>query len=100
MTDRSQSLYKTSMPIKLFIVENHWMYREALVSALGCQPDIEILGAEADATAGLDRAYQLKHDVVIMDIRFKGEDAGILATAMLKKKPAGNQGYHFQRTSG
>jgi DNA-binding NarL/FixJ family response regulator len=85
MTELSNTAYIGRMLIKVFIFEDHWMYREALVSVLGRQQGLEILGAEEDVKAGLDKAFKLKPDVIIMDIRFKGEDSGIEATAELQK---------------
>jgi len=40
------------MVIKVFIFEDHWMCREALVAVLGQEADLELVGAVADVAEG------------------------------------------------
>ena len=80
------------MSIKVFIFEDHWMCREALVSVLSKVDGIEVVGAAEEVQEGLDHALKIKPDVVLMDIRFKIKDSdrqenlGIKATSVLTKK--------------
>jgi len=55
--------------IRVFLVEDHLMVREALSEVLRKQPDIEIVGEAGDAREALAQAPPLKPDVVVLDIR-------------------------------
>lgn len=57
------------MTIRVFLVEDHLMVREALSEVLRKQPDIEIVGEAGDAREALAQAPPLKPDVVVLDIR-------------------------------
>ncbi len=61
------------------------MCREALVSILSKDKEIEVLGATDDVQQGLVEAMSRKPDVVLMDIRFHGENLGIEATSAIKE---------------
>ena len=86
MTKASNKDYTENVRIRVFIFEDHWMCREALVAVLGQQEGIDLVGAAEQLTDGLRKAEKIRPDVVLMDIRFSGEDLGIQATAILKEK--------------
>jgi NarL family two-component system response regulator LiaR len=69
--------------IKVFLLEDDWMCREAINSILDDEEDIEVEGEAEDGEKGLEKIRRDKPDVVIMDIRLKGKLTGIDATAML-----------------
>ena len=72
------------MVIKVFIFEDHWMCREALVAVLGQEADLVVVGTTADVAEGLAALITARPDVVLMDLRFHGETRGIEATARIK----------------
>jgi two-component system NarL family response regulator len=55
--------------IRVLLVEDHRMVREALCEVLKKVPDIEVVGEAGDAREGLKLAVDLKPDVVVLDIR-------------------------------
>jgi DNA-binding NarL/FixJ family response regulator len=73
-----------AMSIRVFIFEDHWMCREALVAVLGQEPDLQVLDAAEDPESGLAKAVAARPDVVVMDVLFGGKRLGIEATAALK----------------
>ena len=73
------------MPIRVFIFEDHWMCREALVAVLGKADDIQIVGAVEEVQEGFRETVKLKPDVVLMDVLFHGVRLGIQTTAAIKK---------------
>jgi len=75
----------SSMTVRVFIFEDHWMCREALVAVLGQHPGLEIIDALEDVRSGFAIAVKASPDVVLMDVMFHGEILGIEATARLKK---------------
>lgn len=86
MTTKKEKDYSNAMPIKIFIFEDHWMCREALVSVLGKETGIEIAGAVDDIRKGLEEVAMAKPDVVLMDVLFHGEKLGIQATSTIKEQ--------------
>ncbi len=86
MTDFKDRNIITNMPVRLFIFEDHWMCREALVSVLNKEGGIEVLGATGNVRKGLEEVIRIKPEVVLMDIRFHGENLGIEATSKIKDK--------------
>jgi DNA-binding NarL/FixJ family response regulator len=71
--------------ISVFIVEDEWMWSEAIISVLKKRDDIILLGEAKNAETGLARIRQTKPDVVLMDIRLKGALSGIDATAEITR---------------
>jgi two-component system NarL family response regulator len=69
--------------IRVLLVEDHRMVREALCEVLKKVPDIEIVGEAGDAREGLDQAIALAPDVVVLDIRLPDVN-GIEVAARLK----------------
>jgi DNA-binding NarL/FixJ family response regulator len=65
--------------IRVLLVEDNEVFREALELILGGMPDIEILGAVADGQAAVDICRTGNPDVVLMDYRLPGLD-GVEAT--------------------
>lgn len=55
--------------IRVLVVDDDPLVRSALGLMLGGQADLEVVGEAADGAAGLDRARDLRPDVVLMDIR-------------------------------
>jgi two-component system NarL family response regulator len=69
--------------IRVVLVEDHRMVREALCEVLKKVPDIEIVGEAGDAREGLDQAIALAPDVIVLDIRLPDVN-GIEVAARLK----------------
>lgn len=57
------------MSIRVLLVEDHRMVREALCGVLAQLPDIDVVGEAGDAREALEQAATLAPDVVILDIR-------------------------------
>ncbi|MDG4595248.1 MAG: response regulator transcription factor [Candidatus Contendobacter sp.] len=70
--------------IKIFVFEDSWMCREALVAVLGQETDLQIVGAAATVAEGLAALPTAQPDVVVMDLRFGQGVEGIVATRRVK----------------
>jgi DNA-binding NarL/FixJ family response regulator len=68
--------------IRLLLVDDHKVVREALRSVLEREPDIEVVGEAGDGKAALALARELSPDVIMMDIAMPGID-GIEATSRI-----------------
>ncbi|MET7683005.1 response regulator transcription factor [Streptomyces sp. NPDC005423] len=69
--------------IRVLLVDDHQVVRRGLRTFLEVQDDIEVVGEAADGAEGVDRAEELKPDVVLMDVRMPGTD-GIEALRRLR----------------
>ncbi len=67
--------------ISVFIIEDEWMWSEAIISVLKKKSNIMLLGEAKIAETGLLKVKELQPDIVLMDIRLKGALNGIQATA-------------------
>jgi DNA-binding NarL/FixJ family response regulator len=68
-----------SKPISVLVADDHPVFRQGLHALLDGVPDIELIGEAADGDEAVDRALELKPDVVLMDVRMPGMN-GIDAT--------------------
>ncbi|WP_122818265.1 response regulator [Nocardioides pantholopis] len=68
--------------IRTVVADDHPLVRAGLVTLLGTEPDIEVVGTAADGEEAVEVARRLRPDVVCMDIRMPRLD-GIAATRAL-----------------
>jgi signal transduction histidine kinase len=68
-----------SPPVRILIVDDHRVVRQALAQLLGTEADLEVIGEAGTGTAAVALARQLAPDVVLMDINMP-EMNGIEAT--------------------
>ncbi len=71
------------MTIRVLLVEDHRMVREALCEVLKKVPDIEVVGEAGDARDALSQACALAPDVIVLDIRLPDVN-GIEVAARLR----------------
>ncbi len=73
-----------SEPIRIVLVEDNKVFREALELLLELRSDIEVVASVGDGTEAVPACIQFHPDVVLMDIRLPGMD-GVQATAAIKR---------------
>ena len=73
----------STSPIRVLLVEDNDVFRQALELLLGMQSGLEVVGAVAEGTGVVAAAHELRPDVVVMDFRLPGMD-GVEATTALK----------------
>jgi two-component system response regulator DesR len=74
--------------IRILLVEDQTMMRDALASLLDLEPDIEVVGAVGTGDDGLSAAERLRPDVALVDIELPGRDGLALAEALAKTLPS------------
>lgn len=70
---------------RVLIVDDHKIMREGLVKLFRLQSDIEVVGGAADGREAIEKADQLRPDVVIMDVTL-GAMSGIEATRQILQR--------------
>ena len=71
-------------PIKIFIVDDHTLLREAFKMALSSNPDFSIIGEAGDGEKAVELVPRLRPDVIMMDINLPGIN-GIEATKQIRR---------------
>jgi two-component system response regulator DesR len=67
-------------PVRIVLVEDNGVFREALELLLGLRSDIEVVASVGDGTEAVPACRKYRPDVVLMDYRLPGLD-GVQATA-------------------
>lgn len=76
--------------LRIVLADDHVMLRDGLKSLVNAQPDMEVVGEADDGRAALEKAQELRPDVVVMDISMP-ELNGIQATEQLKCRSCGTK---------
>jgi DNA-binding NarL/FixJ family response regulator len=68
--------------LRILVVDDHDVIRKGLQALLGTQSGCEVVGEAVDGREAVEKAAQLKPDIVILDIRMPGID-GLEATPLI-----------------
>jgi len=71
-------------PIRIVLVEDNQVFREALELLLGLRSDVEVVASVGDGAAVVEAAQRTNPDVVLMDYRLPGLD-GVQATRAVRE---------------
>ena len=74
-------------PIRVVVVEDNQVFREALELLLGLQQDIEVVASVADGSDAVPACREHRPDVVVMDYRLPGLDGVEATKAVLASCP-------------
>jgi DNA-binding NarL/FixJ family response regulator len=72
-------------PIRVLLVEDNDVFREALELLLGLRPDTEVVGAVSDGTEAAAACARTAPDVVLVDYRLPALD-GVETTAAIRSR--------------
>jgi two-component system nitrate/nitrite response regulator NarL len=68
--------------VRVYVTDDHPLYREALTRAIKSRPDFELVGESADGRSGLEEIKRLVPDVALLDMRMPGLDGVAMAKAI------------------
>ncbi len=71
--------------VRVYVADDHPLYREGVVRALRMRPDFELVGEAGDGRAALEQVRTLAPDVAVLDLRLPGLD-GIEITEALRRE--------------
>ena len=71
--------------IRIYIVDDHKVFRDGVASLVKYEKDIEIVGSVGTVLAFMNDIESVQPDVILMDITI-GDDDGTLATEWIKEK--------------
>jgi len=75
-------------PVRIVLVEDNEVFRDALELLLGMRDDVSIVASVGDGVAAVSAAKEFRPDVVLMDYRMPALD-GIQATALIVEEVPG-----------
>ncbi len=70
-------------PVRIVLVEDNEVFREALELLLGLRPDVDVVASVGDGREAVAAVREHEPDVVLMDYRLPGLD-GVQATAAVR----------------
>jgi DNA-binding NarL/FixJ family response regulator len=72
-------------PIRVFIADDHALFRKGIVSLVGSEPGFEVVGEATSGPEAVSRALELLPDVVLMDLSMP-DGGGLEATRRIKER--------------
>ena len=75
-------------PIRVLLVEDNEVFRQALELLLELQDGLEVVGSVAEGAGAVDACKELGPDVAVMDFRMPGMD-GVETTRALRRECPG-----------
>ena len=60
--------------VRVFVADDHPVYRDGMVRAIGERPDLELVGEASDGRDALEEIASTRPDFALIDIRMPGLD--------------------------
>lgn len=81
---------KNSKPIRILVVDDHFMVRMGLSASLNVEPDMEVVAEAGGGEAALEAYRQHRPSLVLMDLRLPGMSGTDCTAAMIREFPDAN----------
>ena len=73
--------------IRIFLTDDHTLFRQGVKTLIDSEPDMEIVGESASATDAIAHAPEVRPDVVLMDIGMQGLSSFEATRQIRKNRP-------------
>jgi DNA-binding NarL/FixJ family response regulator len=73
--------------IRLLLADDHTLFRQGVKNLLNSEPDMEVVGEVANGGDAIDKAAELRPDIVLMDIGMPGFSSFEAARQIKKNRP-------------
>ena len=67
---------------RVYVADDHPLYREGVIRAIKERPEFELVGSTGEGRAALDEIRELTPDVAVLDLRMPGLDAITITKAI------------------
>jgi DNA-binding NarL/FixJ family response regulator len=78
---------KSSKPIRILVVDDHFMVRMGLSASLNVEPDMEVVAEAGNGDAAIDAFRKQRPNLVMMDLRLPGMSGIECTAAILREFP-------------
>jgi two-component system NarL family response regulator len=78
---------KNSKPIRILVVDDHFMVRMGLTASLNVEPDMEVVAEVGTGEAALGTYARHRPNLVIMDVRLPGMSGADTTAAIIREFP-------------
>ena len=78
---------KSSKPIRILVVDDHFMVRMGLSASLNVEPDMEVVAEAGSGDAALEAYRTHRPSMVLMDLRLPGMSGTDCTAAMIQEFP-------------
>src|ERR1035438_919872 len=78
---------KNSKPIRILVVDDHFMVRMGLSASLNVEPDMEVVAEAGNGNAALEAYRKHRPSLVMMDLRLPGMSGTECTAAILLEFP-------------
>ena len=73
--------------IRIFLTDDHTLFRQGIRTLLSAEPDMEVIGEAGNAADAVGQARQVRPDVVLMDIGMAGMSSFEATRQIRKERP-------------
>lgn len=73
--------------IKILIIEDNRLLREGITVMINGQPDLKVIGAVSDTDKSLDKIYELKPDIILIDLGLSNQSSMEIVKSIKDKYP-------------
>ena len=60
------------MSTRILLIDDHPLFRRGVAQLLAAEPDFEVVGEAGDGESGIDLAFALQPDVILLDLNMRG----------------------------